>query len=150
MALKTGALIIAADNKKREKPIYMCEALSLPLISYVKSYAEKADAEKTAIIIESDSSGVEAIKGDSRVFVSPDAENDSDFLLAADGFADEFDYVYVLYGNVPLMSGSSLKNALSLCVNEGNEAAAVFSRQPNGEDVTGAYVFSSKKLHDTH
>ena len=66
MALKTGALIIAADNKKREKPIYMCEALSLPLISYVKSYAEKADAEKTAIIIESDSSGVEAIKGDSR------------------------------------------------------------------------------------
>ena len=43
MALKTGALIIAADNKKREKPIYMCEALSLPLISYVKSYAEKAD-----------------------------------------------------------------------------------------------------------
>ena len=68
MALKTGALIIAADNKKREKPIYMCEALSLPLISYVKSYAEKADAEKTAIIIESDSSGVEAIKGDSRVF----------------------------------------------------------------------------------
>lgn len=46
MALKTGALIIAADNKKREKPIYMCEALSLPLISYVKSYAEKADAEK--------------------------------------------------------------------------------------------------------
>ena len=27
MALKTGALIIAADNKKREKPIYMCEAL---------------------------------------------------------------------------------------------------------------------------
>ena len=52
MALKTGALIIAADNKKREKPIYMCEALSLPLISYVKSYAEKADAEKTAIIIE--------------------------------------------------------------------------------------------------
>lgn len=136
MALKTGALIIAADNKKREKPIYMCEALSLPLISYVKSYAEKADAEKTAIIIESDSSGVEAIKGDSRVFVSPDAENDSDFLLAADGFADEFDYVYVLYGNVPLMSGNSLKNALSLCVNEGNEAAAVFSRQPNGEDVT--------------
>ena len=118
MALKTGALIIAADNKKREKPIYMCEALSLPLISYVKSYAEKADAEKTAIIIESDSSGVEAIKGDSRVFVSPDAENDSDFLLAADGFAGEFDYVYVLYGNVPLMSGSSLKNALSLCVNE--------------------------------
>lgn len=146
MALKTGALIIAADNKKREKPIYMCEALSLPLISYVKSYAEKADAKKTAIIIESDSSGVEAIKGDSRVFVSPNAENDSDFLLAADGFADEFDYVYVLYGNVPLMSGSSLKNALSLCVNEGNEAAAVFSRQPNGEDVTGAYVFSSKKL----
>ena len=67
MALKTGALIIAADNKKREKPIYMCEALSLPLISYVKSYAEKADAEKTAIIIESDSSGVEAIKGDSRM-----------------------------------------------------------------------------------
>lgn len=53
------------------------------------------------------------------MFVSPDAENDSDFLLAADGFADEFDYVYVLYGNVPLMSGSSLKNALSLCVNEG-------------------------------
>ena len=91
MALKTGALIIAADNKKREKPIYMCEALSLPLISYVKSYAEKADAEKTAIIIESDSSGVEAIKGDSRVFVSPNAENDSDFLLAADGFADEFE-----------------------------------------------------------
>lgn len=43
------------------------------------------------------------------MFVSPDAENDSDFLLAADGFADEFDYVYVLYGNVPLMSGSSLK-----------------------------------------
>lgn len=42
------------------------------------------------------------------------------------------------------MNGSSLKNALSLCVNEGNEAAAVFSRQPNGEDVTGAYVFSSK------
>lgn len=80
------------------------------------------------------------------MFVSPNAENDSDFLLAADGFADEFDYVYVLYGNVPLMSGSSLKNALSLCVNEGNEAAAVFSRQPNGEDVTGAYVFSSKKL----
>ena len=31
-------------------------------------------------------------------------------------------------------------------MNEGNEAAAVFSRQPNGEDVTGAYVFSSKKL----
>ena len=51
MALKTGALIIAADNKKREKPIYMCEALSLPLISYVKSYAAKADAEKTAIIM---------------------------------------------------------------------------------------------------
>lgn len=81
MALKTGALIIAADNKKREKPIYMCEALSLPLISYVKSYAEKADAEKTAIIIESDSSGVEAIKGDSRVFVSPDAEMTAIFCL---------------------------------------------------------------------
>mgnify|MGYP000685918312 CR=1 FL=1 len=85
------------------------------------------------------------------MFVSPDAENDSDFLLARRlALHDEFDYVYVLYGNVPLMSGSSLKNALSLCVNEGNEAAAVFSRQPNGEDVTGAYVFSSKKTHDTH
>lgn len=46
MALKTGALIIAADNKKREKPIYMCEALSLPLISYVKSYAERLMRKK--------------------------------------------------------------------------------------------------------
>lgn len=73
-------------------------------------------------------------------------ENDSDFLLAADGFATNLTMYMFSMEMIPLMSGNSLKNALSLCVNEGNEAAAVFSRQPNGEDVTGAYVFSSKKL----
>ncbi len=146
MALKTGAVIIAADGGNQKKPMYMNELLSVPLISYVLSYSASGEAEKTALAVKSTDFVPDGIKDGLDVFVSPNAEKDSDYLLSAADYISNFDYIYVLYGNVPLLSGKSLKNALSLCISEKAKAAAIFSRQSSGEEVIGAYVFSSETL----
>ena len=112
MALKTGAVIIAADGGNQKKPMYMNELLSVPLISYVLSYSASGEAEKTALAVKRADFVPDGIKNGLDVFTSPNAEKDSDYLLSAADYISKFDYIYVLYGNVPLLSGKSLKNAL--------------------------------------
>ena len=126
--------------------MYMNELLSVPLISYVLSYSASGEAEKTALAVKSTDFIPDGIKDGLDVFASPNAEKDSDYLLSTDDYISNFDYIYVLYGNVPLLSGKSLKNALSLCISEKAKAAAIFSRQPSGEEIIGAYVFPSEIL----